>query len=302
MTFDQINSFYLVATLGTFQQAADRLNATQPAISARIATLESRLGVKLFDRSGHRVALTPHGRQFMVYAEKMLELRTLAELNVGRGGDVGGVIRIGASDTMAGSWMPDFLTGLSGQFPMATFEIQVGPSPRLRDELIAHQLDVGFIVGPVTSPELISQPICQCPMVLTAAPSLGLHGRRVHVHELEEVNILTFERMTQPHQMLRRDLRARGISARLNPISSLSTAVLLACKGLGVAALPLVAVEREIENGQLCRLEAELELSTLQFAVCYRGGPELPAISAIVDSALDFLKARGSSESIKIIY
>lgn len=302
MTLDQINSFFLVATLGTFQQAADRLNATQPAISARIAALENILGVKLFDRGGHRVALTPHGRQFLVYAEKMLELRTLAEMNVGRGGEVGGVIRVGASDTMAASWMPDFLIGLSCQFPSATFELQVGPSPRLRDELIAHQLDVGFIVGPVSSPELISLPICQCPMVLSAAPSLGLHGRVLRVEELAEINILTFERMTLPHQKLRRDLRALGISPRLNPISSLFTAVRLACKGLGVAALPLVAVEQEIASGQLCRLEAELDLSALQFAACYRSGPELPAFSAVVESALTFLKAQGSREAIKIIY
>ena len=66
MTFDQIETFYLIATLGTYRQAAERLNATQPTLSARIATLESRLGVALFDRTGHRVALTPEGRQFLI--------------------------------------------------------------------------------------------------------------------------------------------------------------------------------------------------------------------------------------------
>ena len=90
MTFDQIHSFYLVATMCTYQQAARRLNATQPAISARIVALEARLGVKLFDRSGHRVVLTPHGRSFLTYAEKLLEIRDEAQLEVGKGGELGG--------------------------------------------------------------------------------------------------------------------------------------------------------------------------------------------------------------------
>ena len=74
MTFDQIQSFYMVAVLGTYGQAASQLNATQPTISARIIALEDRLGAKLFDRSGHRVALTPGGRMFLNYAEKLLEI------------------------------------------------------------------------------------------------------------------------------------------------------------------------------------------------------------------------------------
>ena len=302
MTLDQIRSFYLVATLGTYQKAADRLNATQPAISARIAALETRLGVKLFDRSGHRVALTPHGRRFLPYAERMLELQNLAEIDVGRGGEIGGVFRIGASDTMAISWMPDFLVGLDEQFSDVLVELQVGPTPRLRDGLISHELDVGFIVAPITAPELVSLPLCECPMVMTASPNLDLHGQKLALDELEKRNILTFERNTQPHQKLRRDLRARGISARLNPISSLPTAVMLACRGLGVAALPLVAVEDEIAAGRLVMLESDLELSPIEFCVCYRDGPDTVLVTRVVNNARAYLKDLGTSESIKILY
>jgi len=302
LTLDQIRSFYLIAKLGTYQKAADRLNATQPAISARVAALETRLGTKLFDRTGHRVALTPHGRRFLSYAEKLLELMNLAEIDLSRGNDIGGVFRIGASDTMVVSWMPEFLVGLDEKFPNLLVELQVGPSPRLCDELISHELDLAFLVGPVTSPELVSQPICECPMVLTAAPQLDLHGRRLGLKELERINVLTFERKTQPHQKLKRDLRARGITARLNPISSLTTGVLLASKGFGIAALPLVAVEDEIAAGRLMLLDSELELSSIEFCICFRDGPDAVLASRVVEAALDHLKARQPSESIKIIF
>lgn len=302
MTFDQIHSFYLVATMGTYQQAAQRLNATQPAISARIVALEDRLGVKLFDRSGHRVALTPQGRNFLVYAEKLLEIRAEAQFEVGKGGDLGGVVRIGASDTMAITWLPDFLVGLGAQFPETTFELSVGPSVRLRDELINQQLDVGFIVGPVSNPEIINYPLCECPMVLAAAPTLGLHDRPLALKELEAINILTFERVTQPYQCLKRDLRAAGVSPRLNPISSLQTTVLLTRKGLGIGAVPLAAIEGDLRSGRLVLLDADLQLSTLRFVICHRDGLGAPALQAIVKSALSFIQTYGSSESINLVY
>lgn len=302
MTFDQIQSFYLVATMGTYQKAAQRLNATQPAISARIVALEDRLGVKLFDRSGHRVALTPHGRSFLAYAEKLLAIRADALAEVGKGGALGGVVRIGASDTMATTWLPDFLVSLGAQFPETTFELSVGPSVRLRDELINQQLDVGFIIGPVSSPEIVNYPLCECPMVLAAAPSLGLHNRPLTIKELETVNFLTFERVTQPFQGLKRDLRAAGLSPRLNPISSLQTTVLLTRKGLGIGAVPMAVIEEELRSGALKRLDVDIQLSALRFAICHRDGTDAPAMQAIVNSTLTFMRAKGSSESIKLVY
>ena len=112
MTFDQIQSFYMVATLGTFRQAAEQLNASQPTISARIAALEDHLRAQLFDRSGHRVALTPQGRLFLTYAETLLEIRAEAMSMVGGTEDLIGVIRIGAADTMSITWIPDFFSYL----------------------------------------------------------------------------------------------------------------------------------------------------------------------------------------------
>ncbi|WP_352849686.1 LysR family transcriptional regulator [Mesorhizobium sp. M0199] len=71
--------------LETFAKATEQLNTTQPTISARIAALEDRLGVSLFDRSGHRVALTPKGRSFLRSAEKLLEIRARAVTRYNKG-------------------------------------------------------------------------------------------------------------------------------------------------------------------------------------------------------------------------
>jgi DNA-binding transcriptional LysR family regulator len=74
--FKVIETFLWVVTSGSFRGAAQRLNTTQPAISQRIAQFEREVGVKLLNRD-HRVASpTPSGRQLMVYAEKLIGLRS----------------------------------------------------------------------------------------------------------------------------------------------------------------------------------------------------------------------------------
>jgi DNA-binding transcriptional LysR family regulator len=62
LNLDQMRVLAAVAETGSFRAAAARLSRVQSAVSHAIATLEGQLGVALVDRSGHRPALTPDGR------------------------------------------------------------------------------------------------------------------------------------------------------------------------------------------------------------------------------------------------
>ena len=76
LDFRSIETFLWVVKLGSFRGAAARLNTTQPAISQRIAQLEREMGVKLLQRDRRAALPTPSGRQMMVYAEKLIALRS----------------------------------------------------------------------------------------------------------------------------------------------------------------------------------------------------------------------------------
>jgi DNA-binding transcriptional LysR family regulator len=78
MTFDQVIVFHKIIQLGSFKSAADALFKTQPAISLAIKKLEEEMEVELFDRSGYRPFLTPHGRAF--YERSLLVLQGMTEL------------------------------------------------------------------------------------------------------------------------------------------------------------------------------------------------------------------------------
>ena len=63
MDFDALKAFLAVSDQESFSLAAARLHLTQPAVSKRVALLESHLGVKLFDRIGRTISLTEAGRE-----------------------------------------------------------------------------------------------------------------------------------------------------------------------------------------------------------------------------------------------
>src|SRR6201988_4720428 len=100
LDFRSIETFLWVVKLGSFRGAAQRLNNTQPAISQRIAQLEREMGVKLLNRD-HRVASpTPSGRQMMVYAEKLIGLRSEMMAEIGDRSAMRGVLRLGGAGTI----------------------------------------------------------------------------------------------------------------------------------------------------------------------------------------------------------
>ena len=68
----QLRAFVAINRFGSFTAAADNLHLTQPAISKRIAALETQLGAALFDRIGRSARLTETGHQLLPLAEKKL--------------------------------------------------------------------------------------------------------------------------------------------------------------------------------------------------------------------------------------
>lgn len=69
MELRQLKTFALIAKLGSFVQAADRLEYAQSTITNHIQILENEMGVRLFERLGHRVMLTNQGKSLLPYAE-----------------------------------------------------------------------------------------------------------------------------------------------------------------------------------------------------------------------------------------
>jgi len=133
MNLKQIETFLWVATLGSFRKTAERLFTTQPAISTRIATLEDELGVRLFERDHGAVRLTAKGQELLPHAESVLRTTERLRAKAGDRAAMTGVLRLGVSETIVHTLLPEFLARLHEAMPQVDVELSVDVTVNMRD-------------------------------------------------------------------------------------------------------------------------------------------------------------------------
>lgn len=288
MNFRQLETFRWIAKLGNFAAAADRLNATQSTVSARILELERSLGVKLFDRSGRAARLTVQGRLLLPYAEQAYTLAAQIQSDVGRRDAISGLVRIGVGEIVALTWFPDALNRLSELYGSVEVELFVDLTVNLHKMLEAGLVDIIFVVSEHQSPAIISQSLGRTPMRWMASPTFGLGGRPLRAAELASYPIYSLSRDSHLHTHLTSWFLDNGVKpSRLHGCNSVTTMIALARSGTGIAVLPRVLTGEEIESNRLEILDAPTPMSHYEFFVVYEKKTVDPSVIAIAQVALE---------------
>jgi DNA-binding transcriptional LysR family regulator len=284
--FKAIETFLWVATLGSFRGAAQKLNTTQPAISQRIAQLEREVGVKLLQRDRRAVLPTPSGRQLMVYAEKLIGMRSEMLAAVGDRSAMRGVLRLGVAETIVHTWLPQLIKSVNQAYPNLSLEIEVDITSNLRTRLLAQEIDLAFVVGPLSVSTVRNRMLCDYPVGFLASPSLGLGERRLNVSDLAKFPIITFPRKTQPYEMVRSLFNRPDLPpVRLHASTSLATVRHMAVEGLGIAVIPTAIVESEMADGRLQLLSTDLQMAPLTFTASWLASPDTVAVERVAELA-----------------
>jgi DNA-binding transcriptional LysR family regulator len=284
--FKSIETFLWVVTLGSFRGAAQRLNTTQPAISQRIAQLEREMGVKLLSREHRMASPTPSGRQLMVYAEKLIGLRSEMMAEVGDRSATRGVMRLGVAETIVHTWLPRLIKSVNAAYPNLSLEIEVDITPNLSARLLAQEIELAFVVGPLSAAGMRNRILCDYPIGFLASPALGLGSAPLTVHDLAKFPIITFPRKTQPYEIVRSLFNRPDLPPiRLHASASLATVIHMAIEGLGIAVIPTAIVENELADGRLQLLSTDLKISPLTFSASWLASPDTVAVELVADLA-----------------
>ncbi len=289
--------FYWVAKLRSFRGAAERLHTTQPAVSQRIASLETEFGLKLFDRVARSVSLTPKGRELLDYAERMLRLRADMMKAVATPAALSGLMRLGVSETIVHTWLARFIERVNATYPGIILDIVVDVSPNLRDSLVAHELDLAFLLGPVSQPNMTNYDLCRYPLSFVVRADVDLGPEPVSLERLMTMPIITFPKTTRPYLVLREALsRADLPPPRIFSNSSLSTIVKMTMDGIGISAIPPVVIERELQSGELRELRAEVALPELFFTASLPATPDGLIADPVAQLAIEIAQEGTQSE------
>ena len=259
MNLTFVETFVWVARLRSFTLAAERMNATQAAVSSRIAALERQLGVQLFLREPRNLRLTDSGVNALARAEALLgAAAAFAEDASGMSAEPRGTVRLGVIDTITYTWLVDLIRLSARHFPNVNLEITAHTSLRLVDQLRDGRLDMALLMGPVVEPGFSSVELCTYACHWVAAPSLPLPSGQVALEELTAHPVLSFPKGSQPNAAIRRffDDTAPG-EVVYYWANSLATIIRMCIDGLGVATIPPVVAPRELARGDLVLIDAQ---------------------------------------------
>src|ERR1039458_4772909 len=170
----RLKVFRTVAEHLNFRKAAEHLFLTQPAITLQIKALEDDLGIRLFDRAGNRVVLTPQGSVLLTYAKKLATLVSQTEQALGaEDGKVSGELSLGVSTTIAQYVLPRLLGAFLAGHRRGQRSLHSGNTDEIVHLLLDNKLAIGLIEGPARDRGIRTEPFMQDELVLIVPPGFA---------------------------------------------------------------------------------------------------------------------------------
>jgi DNA-binding transcriptional LysR family regulator len=254
MEIDQIKTFLAVATFGGFHRAAEALNVSQPAVSARIKALEESMGATLFARSRSGLTLSEAGRILRPYAEELLRAASRAAQAVHELKPAGaGPLRIAAAHSISVYFLPDVLKRFKRAHPKVVIAIRPGQSKEVLEMVLKDEAEIG-LARSLNHPEVETLRLREDPLLLVGHPKQGpTSARRARLDQVANWPLVFYERGSSDWTLTHSLFRRAGLVP--NVALEVETAKRIVDRGRGMAFLPQLAVGQEIRSGKLAMVK-----------------------------------------------
>ncbi len=293
MDINQLEVLAVAAREKSFSRAAEVLNRTQPAVSQSIRRLEQEIGEKLFDRSSKDGTLTLAGEVLLDYAKQMLNLRQTAHTAIKEMRDLQhGKVSISANEHTVFCLLP-FIEQFRQEHPLVKVEIHRGVASRIPKEVMAREVELGVISFSPQDNSVISVPILTDELVLIVSPEHSLAKKaKVSIKELGSENFIAHNASSPYRQKVIETFEKYDTRLSI-PIElpSLEAIKRLVEKNVGVALVPRLTAQTEINNGQVIALSvSEMKLER-KLNIIYRRNSVLShAAKVFLKTAKDMSK------------
>jgi DNA-binding transcriptional LysR family regulator len=253
--------FERVVARGSFAAAADDVGLSASAVSKLISRLESRLGVRLINRTTRQLALTAEGAIYLKRSQEILAAIEAAEGELTSGRlSPRGHLRVHAPPVMISDHFTPALRGFLARYPRLTVEFLV--ANRVVD-LISENVDVSIRTGPLPDSSMIACKIADLSQIVCASPDyLARHGVPLTPLDLTQHRCLPLTSMAEPTTWLfKKD--GEHIAVEVNGAvgaDSSDVLVRLAIEGLGIVRLGELAVASALITGSLVQVLRDVQV------------------------------------------
>ena len=279
---DSLSLLLEIALAGSLGRAAAQHGISQPAVSARVRTMEGLVGVPLVARTARGSTLTPAGVLVAGWARDVLSAAEILDAGIASLRSTNEQrLRVAASMTVAEHLLPRWLVRLAADRPRTTVSLEAMNSHQVERAVLADRADLGFVEGPEVGDGLAKEVVAQDRLVVVVAPGHPwVRRRRVDGAELAATRLVQREPTSGTRAALEAALAAYGPLAE--PVLELSTSSAVsaaAAAGAGPAVLSRLAVVDDLDRGRLVEVPTQgVDLGRVLRAVWVAGRrPSPPA-------------------------
>jgi DNA-binding transcriptional LysR family regulator len=287
----QLDAFLAVVDIGSFTRAAARLRLSQPTVTTRIKTLEQFLGTTLLERLPGGIKPTPAGIELLPYAREIVSLSRRAREAVTSNGQPHGRVDVGTVESLTNYRLLPLIEYMYLRYP----KVQISMHSSACGDTLAHvrdgRLDCTFFVDSIDSArdDLESKVLCPEPLVLVGGPNHLLVDRAEITHEdLRSATMIRADNRAMYHVQFERTIGLTDAAERPRTfeLDSIDAAKRSVAVGIGMALLPLIAVEQELADGRLHRINWTPPFEAFTQIAWRRDGGANSALDALVSAAV----------------
>jgi DNA-binding transcriptional LysR family regulator len=284
-----IEVFYAVMRAGSVTEAARILNVTQPAVSVALKHLESRLRMKLFDRSGGRLQPTPEAKALLPdVAEIFGRIGAVERFSQDLAGGARGVLSVAATSPLCDGYVAKAVATFIAKRPGVKVNLQALASPVVLDRVINREVDVGVVYEPVVSAAVRTEEVMRAAIgcIMPARHPLAKRAA-VRIRDLAPYPVVTYlpQALLRPYinRVLSEKVPALKIAVETG---TSSTAIMLAVHGAGIALVETALFSARPVAGFVMRpVEPRVELKSLMLR------PREGASSRVLEEFMAHLRA-----------
>lgn len=286
MNIENIEAFVYVYHSGSFNKAAEILFLSQPSVTSRIQTLERELDCRLFDRLGKQVQLTEKGRQFLPYAQQILQIYQKGKQHIKKQGAIPNELRIGCTVSVSNYIIPELLPKLQEKYPMLQIKMTTATTDDIATKVLNRELDLGFVRS-ISHPYLQSVKYYEDPIRLYIYADHPLAGiGEVSVDRIVEEPFVFFECGALDWLRIHRVFQSLHKPPSI-PIhtDNVETAKQLVLNKAGICFLPSVCTRKEVHEGLLWPVDvAEVTGIALQTNVISLNGEHSEMVQYMISN------------------
>lgn len=257
--FDErsLQAFEAAAQHLNFTRAAKTAAMTQSGISQHIARIEEDLGAPLFTRVNRKVFLTNVGKILLDHIEQEREIHLrLQEKIHGETLRVDGVVRYAMPNSCLLTPHLSRMLDQREQFPELRFEITLCPNEEIFAKLLENEIDFGFVTKTIKNPGLEFEAFCQEEYILVGK-SRKMFENAPQLNYISYPGMDALYRLWAKHHLPQNRRICPTALRYTGKINSITGAITMVEKGLGVTVIPRHCVESQLKSGNLVEFRAE---------------------------------------------